>query len=79
MTSQFVQTIIDWLLANERSQAWLARKARVTPFYLNLCLHGHRQPSEKLLRRLESLMDLNPFTLIISRNGEPEDSNANHS
>lgn len=60
---------MDWLETHERSQAWLARKVGVTPFYLNRCLHGHRQPSERLLRDMEAVMGLEPGDLVSRRNG----------
>lgn len=57
----------EWLFDNERSQAWLARKAGCTVFHLNGCLQGKRQASEKLLRQLERVMAIPYGTLL--RNG----------
>ena len=45
-------TILDWLKENERSQAWLARHAEISPEYLNRILNGVYEPSDKTMRKI---------------------------
>ena len=47
-----------WLENNERSQAWLARKAKLDPSWLCLTLSGKRHAGNKTLRKLERAMDM---------------------
>ena len=37
------EIVLEWLDRNERSQAYLARKAKVNIFHLNGCLRGKRE------------------------------------
>ena len=53
---QWAQVVSEWLKANERSQAWLARKIERNPFYLNRCLHGKVPASDDLLLRIEGVI-----------------------
>jgi transcriptional regulator with XRE-family HTH domain len=61
------QKIIDYLEAQERSQAWLARKARMDANYLSAILNGLRLPGRKVLGRLEKAMGLPAGTLTALR------------
>ena len=45
-------TILDWLKENERSQAWLARHADISPEYLNRILNGVYEPSDKTMKKI---------------------------
>lgn len=48
--------ILDWLKDNERSQAWLARKADISPEYLNRVLNGVYEPSDKMMRKINKVI-----------------------
>lgn len=48
----------EWLFQQERSQAWLARQARISDEHLSQCLCGHRTPGPRTLARLERAMNL---------------------
>ena len=48
--------ILDWLKDNERSQAWLARKADISPEYLNRVLRGLYEPSDKMMRKISKVI-----------------------
>ena len=52
-----------WLENNERSQAWLARKAKLDPSWLYLTLSGKRPAGNKTLRKLEHAMGMPEGTL----------------
>jgi predicted transcriptional regulator len=39
-----IYEIKEWLIKNERSQAWLARHSGVSPENLNRILQGHIEP-----------------------------------
>ena len=64
MTASVEKTISDWLLEQDRTQAWLARKADMTQTHLNLILHGKRRPSVRALRQLERAMGLQDGMLV---------------
>ena len=57
------ETIRDWLEREERSQAWLARKARMDTNYLSAILNDLRHPGSKVLGRLDRAMGLPLGTL----------------
>ena len=59
--------IIDYLEAEDRSQAWLARKAGMDQHYLSAILNDLRQPGTKVLRKLDRVMGLAPGTLTALR------------
>ena len=48
--------VLDWLKENERSQAWLARKADISPEYLNRVLRGLYEPSDKMMRKISNVI-----------------------
>lgn len=48
--------VLDWLKDNERSQAWLARKADISPEYLNRVLRGLYEPSDKMMRKISKVI-----------------------
>ena len=48
--------VLDWLKENERSQAWLARKADISPEYLNRVLKGVYEPSDKMMRKINKVI-----------------------
>ena len=64
------EIVLEWLDRNERSQAYLARKAKVNIFHLNGCLRGKRECGERTLRKLEMAMGLEPDTLMALKNGK---------
>lgn len=59
----------DWLNSEavDRSQAWLARKSRISESYLSLCMRGHAQPTDGILFKLEAAMDIPRGTLVNAR------------
>ena len=57
------QIVRDWLEENERSQAWLARKAGLDTTWVYLILSGRRHPGPKTLRKLEAAMGKESGTL----------------
>ena len=46
----------DWLLQEERSQAYLARKAEVSPEQLNRILHDKHEPTERTVNKILSVI-----------------------
>ena len=48
--------IQEWLLEEERSQAYLARKAEVSPEQLNRILHDRHEPTERTVNKLLSVI-----------------------
>ena len=54
----------DWMDTNDRSQAWLARKAGISDEHFSQCLNGHRFPGLRTLKRLERAMDMIPGRLV---------------
>ena len=63
------QVVLDWLRENERSQAWLARKAGVSAVHLCRCLNVSNNPSDRLLYRLEKVMGVEADSLVTLKNG----------
>ena len=61
------ETIIEYLEREERSQAWLARKAGMDTHYLSAILNGLRSPGPKVLRKLDRAIGLAPGTLMALR------------
>ena len=57
------ETILDWLDREERSQAWLARKAGMNQNYLSAILNNLRSPGSKVLHKLDRAMGLPLGTL----------------
>ena len=57
------ETILDWLNREERSQAWLARKAVINDSYLSAILNDLRSPGSKVLHKLDRAMVLPLGTL----------------
>ena len=57
------QRIIDYLDREDRSQAWLARKAGMDGHYLSAILNDLRRPGKKVLRKLDHAMGLPQGTL----------------
>ena len=48
--------IQEWLREEERSQAYLARKAEVSPEQLNRILHDKHEPTERTVNKLLSVI-----------------------
>ena len=48
--------IEEWLAQEERSQAYLARKAEVSPEQLNRILHDKHEPTERTINKLLSVI-----------------------
>ena len=56
-TKEDIKNIIqDWLLQEERSQAYLARKAEVSPERLNRILHDKHEPTERTVNKILSVI-----------------------
>lgn len=56
-TKEDIKNIIqDWLLQEERSQAYLARKAEVSPEQLNRILHDKHEPTERTVNKILSVI-----------------------
>ena len=47
-----IYVIKEWLIENERSQAWLAKKAEVSPENLNRILQGHIEPRWRTMEKI---------------------------
>ena len=60
-------TVKAWLEGQQRSAAWLARRARMNETYLYSLLSGAKTPGDKALRRLEDAMEMAPGTLVSQR------------
>lgn len=43
------------------SQAWLARKAGITPGYLSLLIAGRRRPSARVRQRIQDALGIEDF------------------
>jgi transcriptional regulator with XRE-family HTH domain len=50
--------VTGWLEENQRTQAYLARKAGINESYLSRCLNDKTPAGERTLRRLELAMDM---------------------
>ena len=48
--------IQEWLVQEERSQSYLARKAEVSPEQLNRILHDKHEPTERTVNKLLSVI-----------------------
>ena len=67
----------EWLKQNDRTQAWLARKADISESYFSFILNGYKPVSEAYLTNLEKVMGVEPHTLVglkESANGVPKGS-----
>jgi DNA-binding phage protein len=62
----WTEVIEQWLDANERSQAYLARKAGISAEHLNRCLSGKTRIGPRTLRKLERAMGLPLGTLELT-------------
>jgi len=58
------KVVREWLIQNDRSQAWLARRADISESYFSFVLNGLRTVSNAYLTRLEIVMELPPETLV---------------
>ena len=58
--------VLSWLNEQDRSQAWLARKAKVHQMHLSNCLLGKSQVGISVLSRLEDAMGMKPGTLLMA-------------
>jgi len=56
-------TVRQWLEANERSQAWLAQKSRLSTSWFCRCMRGKIRPSQASLDAIGKVMGLEPGTL----------------
>lgn len=64
--SPYIRTRIPQVLeAQERSQAWLARKMEVNPQHLNRVLRGHLPISCAFVRAACRALDLPPEVLFV--------------
>ena len=48
--------IEEWLAQEERSQAYLARKAKISPEQLNRILHNRHEPTDRTVSKLLSVI-----------------------
>ena len=64
--SKWSTFVREWLRTHERSQAWLARQAKVHPMHLSNCLLGKSQVGISVLSRLEDAMGMKPGTLLMA-------------
>ena len=64
--SKWSTSVREWLRSHERSQAWLARQAKVHPMHLSNCLLGKSQVGISVLSRLEDAMGMKPGTLLMA-------------
>ena len=55
--------VTSWLEENQRSQAYLARKAGINESYLSRSMNGKTRVGERTLRRLERAMDMPEWSL----------------
>jgi len=62
-------TVRQWLETNERSQAWLAIKARLSTSWFCRCMRGKIEPSQASLEAIGKVMGLEPGTLRRQRVG----------
>lgn len=67
---QIRDEIQRWLDREERTQAYLARKAGINESYLSMILSGQRVPGIRALRKLEAAMALETGKLQSMRNAE---------
>ena len=58
--------VLSWLNEQDRSQAWLARKAKVDQMHLSNCLLGKVQAGIRVLSNLEDAMGMDPGTLLMA-------------
>ena len=69
--------VLSWLNEQDRSQAWLARKAKVHQMHLSNCLLGKSKVGISVLSRLEDAMDMQPGNLLmVAREAVAEPRNA---
>jgi len=68
----FKNTIRQWLTEEDRSQAWLARKAEINETYFSHVLSGRRPVSQALCTKLEDVMGYDPGYLwgLVNSNGK---------
>ena len=64
--SRWSTVVRGWLHDNERTQAWLARRAKVHPMHLSNCLLGKAKVGISVLSRLEDAMGMDPGTLLMA-------------
>ena len=64
--SKWSTSVREWLRSHERSQAWLARQAKVHPMHLSNCLLGKAKVGILVLSRLEDAMGMDPGTLLMA-------------
>jgi len=64
--SKWSTFVREWLRTHERSQAWLARQAKVHPMHLSNCLLGKSQVGISVLSRLEDAMGMEAGTLLMA-------------
>ena len=58
--------VLSWLNEQDRSQAWLARKAKVHQMHLSNCLLGKVQAGIRILSNLEDAMGMEPGILLMA-------------
>ena len=55
--------VLEWLEVNDRSQAWLARRAGISERTMSMGLNGIHTPNPRTLKKLEKAMGLEPGAL----------------
>ena len=61
------QVVREWLREEERSQAWLCRKAGLDTSVFSRQMTGRRRISDCALRKIEDVLCLKPGTLVSLR------------
>ena len=61
---EWIKVVEDWLVREERSPAYLARKAHIQSTYIYSLLSGAKRPGRRTLGKLERAMGLPEGTLI---------------
>ena len=70
-----LKSVAVWRRLTElnRSQAWLARKADITPGYLSLLIAGRRHPSSDVRQRIQDALGVEDFSDLFAMEVEHED------
>ena len=56
MRTELKWTIVEWLEKEERSQAYLARKANMSEEHLSRIMNGHCEPKESTEEKIMSVI-----------------------
>ena len=59
VTTSYMNPIAIWLLENERSRSWLAKKLKVTPAAVQYWFEGKYKPSKKNVKKIQIITGIN--------------------